>query len=185
MAAKISYWDPKGEEKLSSSLGRLGPHSDARPMKIFLLLNASVNALRRLDPHFEARIKLKLSGFFLGSRLDDTIPIGNSAACGKGSHLVAPDPIRICDVLDFPHGHRVRYRHDQEPAPGQRYLSDIFYLALDTFRKADWTSKLLVKDRQAFYGDLKAGGSGLARDNLGLLSRFPKCIPPRSFSIIL
>ncbi|MGH9530260.1 MAG: glutamine synthetase beta-grasp domain-containing protein, partial [Terriglobales bacterium] len=51
---KNLFWDPKGEEKLSklgwSFVDRILTHG----LDICLLLNPSVNAYRRLDPHFEA-----------------------------------------------------------------------------------------------------------------------------------
>src|SRR6478752_1551737 len=51
---KNQFWDPKGEEKLSKFgwefVDRILTHGN----DICLLLNASVNAYRRLDPHFEA-----------------------------------------------------------------------------------------------------------------------------------
>src|SRR5271155_4936928 len=53
---KNLFWDPKGEEKLSkmgwSFVDRILTHGN----DVCLLLNASVNAYRRLDPHFEAAI---------------------------------------------------------------------------------------------------------------------------------
>ena len=51
---KNLFWDPKGEEKLSKFgwefVDRILTHGN----DICLLLNSSVNAYRRLDPHFEA-----------------------------------------------------------------------------------------------------------------------------------
>ena len=51
---KNLFWDPKGEENLSKLawdfIDRILTHGN----DICLLLNASVNAYRRLDPHFEA-----------------------------------------------------------------------------------------------------------------------------------
>ncbi|HWZ44026.1 MAG TPA: glutamine synthetase family protein, partial [Candidatus Saccharimonadales bacterium] len=51
---KNLFWDPKGEEQLSGMgwefIDRILTHAN----DICLLLNSSVNAYRRLDPHFEA-----------------------------------------------------------------------------------------------------------------------------------
>src|SRR5258705_8341143 len=72
---KNIYWDPKGEEKLSkfgwAFIDRILTHGN----DICLLLNASVNAYRRLDPHFEAPNQLKASPVDRGSMI--RIPIGN------------------------------------------------------------------------------------------------------------
>ena len=58
---KNTFWDPKGEEKLSklawTFLDRILSHGN----DLCLLLNASVNAYRRLDPHFEAPNQIKAS----------------------------------------------------------------------------------------------------------------------------
>src|ERR1700740_1505575 len=57
--SKNLFWDAKGEEKLSklgwAFLDRILTHGN----DICLLLNPSVNAYRRLDPHFEAPNQLK------------------------------------------------------------------------------------------------------------------------------
>jgi len=63
----------------------------------------AVNAYRRLDPHFEARIQLKASP--VDRWLDDTHPIGN-----ERSMRVEVRSVRGCqsvsgDVLYFPPGH--------------------------------------------------------------------------------
>src|SRR5437868_6012688 len=72
---KNLFWDPKGEEKLSklgwAFLDRILTHGN----DICLMLNASVNAYRRLDPHFEAPNQIKASAVDRGSMV--RIPIGN------------------------------------------------------------------------------------------------------------
>src|SRR4029078_4438174 len=58
---KNLFWDPKGEEKMSmpawAFVDRILTHAN----DICLMLNASVNAYRRLDPHFEAPNQIKAS----------------------------------------------------------------------------------------------------------------------------
>ncbi len=72
---KNLFWDPKGQEKLSAFgwgfVDRILTHGN----DICLLLNASVNAYRRLDPHFEAPNQIKASAADRGSMV--RIPIGN------------------------------------------------------------------------------------------------------------
>src|SRR5258708_27540136 len=72
---KNLFWDPKGEEKLSKLgwqlLDRILTHGN----DICLMLNPSVNAYRRLDPHFEAPNQIKASAVDRGSMV--RIPIGN------------------------------------------------------------------------------------------------------------
>src|SRR5579872_4214355 len=72
---KNLFWDAKGEEKLSKMgwafVDRILTHGN----DICLLLNPSVNAYRRLDPHFEAPNQIKASAVDRGSMI--RIPIGN------------------------------------------------------------------------------------------------------------
>src|SRR3954463_9664627 len=64
---KNMFWDAKGEEKLSKAgwgfVDRILSHGN----DICLMLNASVNAYRRLDPHFEAPNQIKASPVDRGS----------------------------------------------------------------------------------------------------------------------
>src|SRR6202167_3474964 len=82
-------WDPKGEEKLSkfgwAFVDRILTHGN----DICLLLNASVNAYRRLDPHFEAPNQIKASAVDRGSMI--RIPIGNEKSMRVEVRSVAPD----------------------------------------------------------------------------------------------
>ncbi len=82
---KNLFWDPKGEEKLSKFgwqfVDRILTHGN----DICLLLNASVNAYRRLDPHFEAPNQIKASAVDRGSMV--RIPIGNEKSIARRSAL--------------------------------------------------------------------------------------------------
>src|SRR5205085_4533329 len=83
------FWDPKGEEKLSragwSFVDRILTHAN----DICLMLNASVNAYRRLDPHFEAPNQIKASPTDRGSMV--RIPIGNEKSMRVEVRSVGPD----------------------------------------------------------------------------------------------
>ena len=86
---KNLFWDPKGEEKLSklgwAFVDRILTHGN----DICLLLNPSVNAYRRLDPHFEAPNQIKASAVDRGSMV--RIPIGNEKSMRVEVRSVAPD----------------------------------------------------------------------------------------------
>jgi glutamine synthetase len=86
---KNLFWDPKGGEKLSKAgwefLDRILTHGN----DICLLLNASVNSYRRLDPHFEAPNQIKASAVDRGSMI--RIPIGNEKSMRVEVRSVAPD----------------------------------------------------------------------------------------------
>src|SRR5215475_8681262 len=86
---KNLFWDPKGEEKLGKFgwefVDRILTHGN----DICLLLNSSVNAYRRLDPHFEAPNQIKASAVDRGSMV--RIPIGNEKSMRVEVRSVAPD----------------------------------------------------------------------------------------------
>src|SRR5580658_4645061 len=86
---KNLFWDAKGDEKLSKIgwefVDRILTHGN----DICLLLNSSVNAFRRLDPHFEAPNQLKASPTDRGAMV--RIPIGNERSMRTEVRAVAPD----------------------------------------------------------------------------------------------
>jgi glutamine synthetase len=86
---KNLFWDPKGEEKMSAAswafVDRILTHAN----DICLMLNASVNAYRRLDPHFEAPNQIKASATDRGSMV--RIPIGNEKSARVEVRSVGPD----------------------------------------------------------------------------------------------
>ncbi|MHB8148267.1 MAG: glutamine synthetase beta-grasp domain-containing protein, partial [Vulcanimicrobiaceae bacterium] len=59
---KNLFWDEKGEEQLSAFAWQFVDRILTHGSDICLMLNASVNAYRRLDPHFEAPNQIKASG---------------------------------------------------------------------------------------------------------------------------
>ncbi len=148
------FWDPKGEEKLSkfgwAFLDRVLTHGN----DICLLLNASVNAYRRLDPHFEAPNQIKASAVDRGSMI--RIPIGNSRSMRVEVRSVSPDanPYLVMHTI-FKSGLEGETSKIKNLRQAERYLPDNIYTALEDFRKAEWTTKLLGADIKERYADLK------------------------------
>jgi len=170
---KNIYWDPKGEEKLSkfgwAFVDRILTHGN----DICLLLNASVNAYRRLDPHFEAPNQLKASPVDRGSMI--RIPIGNERSMRVEVRSVAPDanPYLVMYSI-FRTGIEGDTAKIKNLRQAERYLPDNIYLALDNFRKADWTTKLLGEDVKARYGDLKQAAADRCARQLGTFVKVPE-----------
>jgi glutamine synthetase len=151
---KNLFWDPKGEEKLSPNgwafVDRILTHGN----DICLLLNASVNAYRRLDPHFEAPNQIKASPVDRGSMI--RIPIGNEKSMRVEVRSVAPDanPYLVMYSI-FKTGIEGETAKIDNLRQAKRYLPDNIYDALDNFRKAEWTTEMLGKDVKGRYADLK------------------------------
>ena len=119
------------------------------------MLNSSVNAYRRLDPHFEAPNQIKASAVDRGSMV--RIPIGNERSSRVEVRSVAPDAnpymVMLVGVQDRPRGqHRAASRNLRQ---ADRYLPDNIYDALDDFRNSEWTTQLLGADVKERYAELK------------------------------
>src|ERR1700685_3321829 len=154
---KNIFWDPKGEEKLSkfgwAFVDRILTHAN----DICLLLNASVNAYRRLDPHFEAPNQIKASAVDRGSMI--RIPIGNEKSMRVEVRSVSPDANPYLALYSiFKTGIDGDTSKIKNLRQAERYLPDNIYDALANFRKAEWTTKLLGEDVKGRYADLKQAG---------------------------
>src|ERR1035441_3086236 len=89
---KNLFWDPEGLEKMSPFSWQFVDRILTHGNDLCLLMNASVNAYRRLDPHFEAPNQLKASATDRGSMV--RIPLGNSRSARVEVRAVAPDAIQ-------------------------------------------------------------------------------------------
>jgi glutamine synthetase len=170
---KNQFWDPKGEEKLSkfawSFVDRILTHAN----DICLLLNASVNAYRRLDPHFEAPNQIKASPIDRGSMV--RIPIGNEKSSRVEVRSVSPDanPYLVMYSI-FKTGLEGSTAKIKNLRQAERYLPDNIYTALEGFREAEWTTKLLGGDVKGRYADLKQASADRCPRLLGTFVKAPE-----------
>src|ERR1700741_3643135 len=133
--SKNIFWDPKGEEKLSSFAWEFVDRILTHGNDICLLLNPSVNAYRRLDPHFEAPNQIKASAADRGSRVP--IPIGNEKSSRVEVRSVAPDANPYMVMLSvFKTGITGKIAQIPNLRQAERYLPDNIYDAIANFRKA-------------------------------------------------
>jgi glutamine synthetase len=165
---KNLFWDPKGEEKLSKLgyefLDRVLTHGN----DLCLVFNSSVNAYRRLDPHFEAPNQLRASAVDRGAMV--RIPIGNERSMRLEVRAVAPDanPYLVMYSI-FKTGLEGETAKIKNLREAERYLPDNVYTAIDNFRKADWTTKLLGEDVKGRYADLKQASADRCPRLLGTI----------------
>jgi glutamine synthetase len=172
-SGKNMFWDPKGEEMLSKFgwefVDRILTHGN----DICLVLNPSVNAYRRLDPHFEAPNQIKASPTDRGSMI--RIPIGNERSMRVEVRSVAPDanPYMVMLAI-FKTGLQGETAKIKNLRQAQRYLPDNIYDALTNFRKADWTTDLLGGDVKGRYADLKQASADRCPRLLGTFVKAPE-----------
>jgi len=170
---KNLFWDPKGEEKLSKMgwefVDRILTHGN----DICLLFNSSVNAYRRLDPHFEAPNQLKASPVDRGAMV--RIPIGNERSMRTEVRAVAPDanPYLVMYSI-FKTGLDGETAKIKNLRSAERYLPDNIYTALENFEKAEWTTKLFGGDVKARYADLKRAAADRCPRALGTFVKVPE-----------
>ena len=170
---KNTFWDPKGEEKLSKSGWSFVDKILTHAIDICLLLNASVNAYRRLDPHFEAPNQIKASAVDRGSMI--RIPLGNEKSSRVEVRSVAPDanPYLVLYSI-FKSGIDGETSKIKNLRQAQRYLPDNVYTALELFRNGEWTTKLLGEDVKARYADLKQAAADRCPRSLGTFVKAPE-----------
>ena len=156
---KNLFWDPKGEEQLAKFgwqfLDRILTHG----LDICLIFNSSVNAYRRLDPHFEAPNRLYASATDRGAMV--RIPIGNERSMRTEVRAVAPDANPYLVLLAiFKSGLEGDTADIKDLRNSERRLPDNIYTAIDDFRNSSWTTKLLGgEDVKTRYADLKEGSA--------------------------
>ncbi len=165
---KNLMWDPNGEEKISSFGWEFVDRILTAGSDLCLLLNASVNAYRRLDPHFEAPNQIKASATDRGSMV--RIPIGNEKSARVEVRSVGPDanPYMVLHSI-FKTGLTGKIADVANLRQAERYLPDNIYKALEDFRNAAWTTELLGEDVKARYADLKQASADRCPRLLGTI----------------
>jgi glutamine synthetase len=170
---KNIFWDPQGEEKMSKFawdfVDRILTHGN----DVCLLLNPSVNAYRRLDPHFEAPNQIKASAVDRGSMV--RIPIGNERSSRVEVRSVAPDANPYLVMLSvFKTGLEGQIADIGNLRSAERYLPDNIYDALANYRNSEWTTCLLGEDVKARYADLKQASADRCPRLLGTFVKAPE-----------
>ena len=172
-SGKNVFWDPDGLEKMSpfawDFVDRILTHGN----DLCLVLNASVNAYRRLDPHFEAPNQLKASATDRGSMV--RIPIGNHKSARVEVRAVGPDanPYMVLYSI-FKTGLDGDIAKIENLREAARFLPDNVYDAIDDFSKADWTTKIFGEDVKGRYADLKRASADRCPRLLGTCVKTPE-----------
>jgi glutamine synthetase len=163
---KNLFWDQKGEENLSKFAWQFVDRILTHGNDICLMLNSSVNAYRRLDPHFEAPNQIKASAVDRGSMV--RIPIGNEKSSRVEVRSVAPDanPYLVMYSI-FRTGIEGTISKEKGLRQAQRYLPDNIYDAITNYRHAEWTNDLLGSDVKGRFADLKQASADRCARLLG------------------
>jgi len=167
------FWDEKGQEKLSSFgwefIDRILTHA----LDICLILNSSVNAYRRLDPHFEAPNQIKASATDRGSMV--RVPIGNSRSMRVEVRSVGPDANPYLALYSiFKTGVDGTTAKIDNLRQAERYLPDHIQAAIDDFKSSKWIAEILGSDVQGRFADLKQAAANRCARDLGTFVKAPE-----------
>ncbi|HEV2173277.1 MAG TPA: glutamine synthetase family protein [Nitrospira sp.] len=159
-------WDPNGVEKTSAFGWEFVDRVLTHALDLCLILNSSVNAYRRLDPHFEAPNQIKASATDRGSMI--RIPIGNSKSARVEVRSVAPDSNPYLTLYSiFKTGLDGNTLSIEGLRQAERYLPDNIQTAIEDFRSSEWISSILGEDVKGRFADLKQAAADRAPRQLG------------------
>ncbi len=170
---KNLFWDPEGLEKMSPFAWQFVDRILTHGNDLCLIMNSSVNAYRRLDPHFEAPNQLKASAVDRGSMV--RIPLGNSRSARLEVRAVAPDanPYLLLYSI-FKTGIEGDIAKVENLRNANRFLPDNIYDAIKNFHDAEWTTELLGKDVKGRFADLKKASADRCPRLLGTVVKSPE-----------
>ncbi|HEY1456628.1 MAG TPA: glutamine synthetase family protein [Candidatus Dormibacteraeota bacterium] len=164
-SGKNLFYDASGEDNMSA-LGRdfIERILNAAP-DICLVLNSSVNAYRRLDPHFEAPNQIEASAINRGAMI--RIPIGNEGSARIEVRSVAPDANPYLSIYTLLKAGLEGPQSEAGKRSRSRFLPDNIYEAMRLFRASKFASQVLGPEVHARFADLKLASADRCPKALG------------------
>jgi len=160
------FWDEKGEEQLSGFGWNFLDRILTRALDLCLVFNSSVNAYRRLDPHFEAPNQIRASATDRGAMI--RVPIGNHRSMRTEVRAVAPDANPYLSLYSiFKTGLDGEISNAENLRAGGRFLPDAIQTAIEDFKDSAWIAKILGSDVQGRYAELKQAAANRSPRELG------------------
>lgn len=135
---------------------------------ICLVLNSSVNAYRRLDPHFEAPNQIKASPNNRGAMV--RIPFGNERSARIECRSVAPDsnPYMVLFTLLRTGLEGPQPQEDAETKRSRtRFLPDNIFDAIRLFKGSQFIAQTLGENVQGKFAELKQASAERCPKQLG------------------
>ena len=172
---KNLFWDPKGADKLSKMGWKFIDRILTSGQDICLLFNPSVNAYRRLDPHFEAPNQIKASAVDRGSMI--RIPIGNDKSARIEVRSIAPDAnpyIAIYTMFRTGFEGPIESSNGEKRRDRTKFLPDNIYDGIRLFKGSKFAADLLGETVHKRYADLKLASADRCPKALGALIKIPE-----------
>ena len=168
---KNIFYDPKGEDNLSALGWDFLERILTAAPDICLILNSSVNAYRRLDPHFEAPNQIKASAIHRGAMI--RIPLGNEGSARIEVRSIAPDAnpyMAIFTLLKTGFEGPEPDASDAETKRSRtRFLPDNIHDALRIFKASEFASQVLGEEVHGRFAELKLASAERCPKALGAL----------------
>ena len=160
------FWEEKGEEQLSPFGWNFLDRILTSALDLCLVFNSSVNAYRRLDPHFEAPNQIRASAVDRGAMV--RVPIGNHRSMRTEVRAVAPDANPYLALYGiFKTGLDGEISKAENLRAGGRYLPDNIQKAIHDFESSEWIKTILGGDVQGRYAELKQAAANRCPRELG------------------
>lgn len=135
--------------------------------EICLILNSSVNAYRRLDPHFEAPNQIKVSAIDRGAMI--RIPVANERSARIEVRSVAPDanPYLVLYTILKTGLQGKKLARDDNKRERLRFLPGNIYDALRIFKTSDFITKMLGDSNKEKFSSFKQASADRCPRELG------------------
>ncbi len=173
---KNIFYDPKGKDGLSRDawdfISRLLNHAQ----EICLPLNSSVNAYRRLDPHFEAPNQIKVSPIDRGSMI--RIPVGNEKTSRIEVRSVAPDanPYLVLYTIIKTGIEGKKLEKDEDKRDRVRFLPDNINDAIKIFKASEFITRAMGEVNKEKFSFFKQAAANRSPKELGSIVKTSEVI---------
>ncbi|MBU8898787.1 glutamine synthetase [Corallococcus sp. H22C18031201] len=165
---KNLFYDKNGQDGLSAEGWSFIDRILTNANDICLVLNSSVNAYRRLDPHFEAPNQIKASANNRGAMV--RIPFGNERSARVEVRSVAPDsnPYMVLLTLLRTGLEGPQPQEDAESKRSRtRFLPDNIFDAVRLFKGSQFVAQILGENVQGKFAELKTASAERSPKQLG------------------
>jgi glutamine synthetase len=167
---KNLFYDKNGEDGLSHLGWDFLERILNNATDTCLILNSSVNAYRRLDPHFEAPNQIKASAINRGAMI--RIPLGNERSARIEVRSVAPDAnpyLAIYTLLRTGIEGPQSTEDNDTKRSRTRFLPDNIQDAIRMFKASHFAATLLGEEVHGKFGEVKMASAERCPKALGAL----------------
>jgi len=165
--SKNIFYDKKGRGKLSNIAWGIIDRILSSAADICLLLNSSVNAYRRLDPHFEAPNEIKVSETDRGSMV--RIPLFNEKSARIEIRSIGPDAnpyLMLLSLLKIGLEGPLE-KPDKDKRPRLRLLPGNIQTAINIYKRSEVMTKIFGEELKKRFVDLKQNAADRSPAALG------------------